>query len=166
MNLISALSLKAPKLTPNQFFIFTSGYSLLFCLVLTEPATIVTSIFTFAASFGILNGLQFLTSKILGRKVKFDIWILFSIALAISLTLTVFATPSLAQIFDGAESEIEGLTEGEGVTEFFSMLRVIILVGLAAGVIYAGIQAWRNSDITPVAMGLATGVLGLVIIEI
>lgn len=166
MNLTKVLYLQTPKLTPNQFFISTSCCSLLFYLILLEPTTIVVSISTFVLSFIILKTFQLLAFQIFGRKIKLNTKVLFSIALAISLILTVFINPSLAQIFDGAESEIEGLTEGEGVGEFFSMLRVIILVGLAAGVIYAGVQAWRNSDVTPAAMGLAAGVLGLVIIEV
>jgi hypothetical protein len=88
-------------------------------------------------------------------------------ALAVCLTLIVFDAATVAQVFGDTETELEGIVDdGEGVADFFSMVRIILIVGGAAGVGYATFQGWRSSDYSNAVVGFAVAVLAVLGITI
>ena len=158
---------KAKTLTGIQYTLALICLTSLIYLFLAQPSLLVVTALTFVASHLVLSAGEFLASQFLHKSIRFNRWRFFTIALTIALLFTILDTPSMAQVFDGAESELEAIFDGgDGVADFFTMLRIVLLIGLAAGVSYAGYQGWRNTDITPVAIGLGVGVLGVIIIEI
>lgn len=134
---------------------------------ITFPEIILPNILTIIASWLIIESIEFLALKLLDKKLIINKWRFISLSLAVCLVLTVFGTPSMAQIFDDAESELEGIGDGgDGIADFFSIFRLLVLLGISAGVVYGGVQAWRSQDVTSTLIGVSVGVIIIVIITV
>ena len=151
----------------QQAFYFAICFICLFYLLADKPEILIASITALTITYSISNAVEFLSLKLFKRKFRVSKWRLFTMASAVCLTVIVFDTATVAQVFQDTETELEGIVDNaDGVADFFSMLRIMLIVGTTAGVGFAIYQGWRSSDYTGVAIGLGVGVLGIITITI
>ncbi|MGL5834685.1 MAG: hypothetical protein ACRC1Z_15835 [Waterburya sp.] len=155
------------ELTFNQIFCLTTGSTILLYLLAVSPRIIMAFAAAFGLTYTVSNAIEFLSLKLFRQKIRISRWRFLLLSSVVCLSVIAFNTATVAQVFEDTETELDGIVEnGDGVADFFSLIRVILIVGGSAGAGYAIYQGWRGNDYAAVAIGLGVAVLGIVGISV
>lgn len=142
-----------------------------FCL--GEPRVMSVLAFSTIATFTSFKSIGFLLSKILNKKVKFQLWHFLAVALGITLCFTGLETASHAYIFQTLEDAMSDVLTATGdtiseetITGLFTFFRVILGLSFVAGIVLAIVQATQGQDWRPILNAVAIGVFAVLAIEI